>query len=397
MKNYRLLFYCLTIFGCLIIFISFNNITKSADTLYTRARTNDTVTLDCEEEDMPSPGTPSNRSSSQNRTCKTTTVSDVTNVNQRDANDNTSNTYSDIKRSDPVITPATGMISHDLKVGNANHKYLDVNRSDPEIASVLRDDSMNVSGQVPIVLFWSDGPRNMWWITPKEGSEYFKRCQLSCAMTRNKSLVTEASVVVFFHVELQPVWPKSRFQNQSYVHFLNERPGPWHESMTEYNGRINITWCSRRDADVPSHPIVLTKTRQLPGKVYTPRIPLSKKTKSVVWPVSNCNASSNRDIYAHELSKHIDVDIYGRCGSLACLRSRECMEYFERTYKFYLSFENSICKDYITEKFYTTTKYELIPIVMGGGDYNEAGPPHSFINVRDYDSPKDLAKYLHFL
>ena len=253
-----------------------------------------------------------------------------------------------------------------------------------------------------VILLWRSNPNSSFWDEYPDGSNFFgSRCpQRYCEITRDRSRAAEASVVVFWHVEKRTVWPEVRHQNQSYVHFLNERPGPWHESMINYNGRINITWGYRRDSDVSSHDIIETNRKYIPEEEYKPRIPLSNKTRSVVWPVSHCNASSKRDIYAKELSKYIDVDVYGTCGSLNCSRElgfTQCLENFESTYKFYLSFENRICRDYVTEKFFTPLQYELIPIVMGGGDYNEAGPPHSCINVRDYDSPKDLAKYLHFL
>ena len=252
-----------------------------------------------------------------------------------------------------------------------------------------------------VILLWCSNPNSSFWDEYPDGSNFFSsKCPQSyCEITRDRARAAEASVVVFWHVEKRTVWPEVRHQNQSYVHFLNERPGPWHESMIDYNGRINITWGYRRDSDVSAHGIIETNRKYLPEEEYKPRIPLSNKTRSVVWPVSHCHASSKRDIYAKELSKYIDVDVYGKCGSFNCSRKLvfQCLEKFESTYKFYLSFENRICRDYVTEKFFHPLKYELIPIVMGGGDYNEAGPPHSFINVRDYDSPKDLAKYLHFL
>lgn len=76
--------------------------------------------------------------------------------------------------------------------------------------------------------------------------------------------------------------------------------------------------------------------------------------KQVAWFVSNCHPRNQRMHYARELSKYIQVDIYGACGSLRCPRSQSqtCFDMLDEDYKFYLAFENSNCKDYITEKFF---------------------------------------------
>ena len=47
-----------------------------------------------------------------------------------------------------------------------------------------------------------------------------------------------------------------------------------------------------------------------------------------------------------------------------------CKEMAGKRHKFYLSFENSVCLDYATEKFYETFKYGMIPIVYGGAQYD---------------------------
>lgn len=104
--------------------------------------------------------------------------------------------------------------------------------------------------------------------------------------------------------------------------------------------------------------------------------------------------------YVQELQKHIPVDIYGKCGSLPCANASgtfPCDYKIATDYKFYLSFENSICTDYVTEKFFNTLLLPIVPIVLGGADYASLAPIHSYINVADFKSPKDLAQYLLYL
>ena len=79
------------------------------------------------------------------------------------------------------------------------------------------------------------------------------------------------------------------------------------------------------------------------------------KTKKVAWFVSNCGDANGRLEYAKVLQRYIPVDIYGNCGPLKCPRNskhHDCNGLLRKHYKFYLSFENSNCRDYITEKLY---------------------------------------------
>lgn len=99
-----------------------------------------------------------------------------------------------------------------------------------------------------------------------------------------------------------------------------------------------------------------------------------------------------------QLEAHIPIDIYGSCGVYSCQRSGEgCLPEIAQQYKFYLSFENSLCSEYITEKFSNALKYNIVPIVYGGGDYSTVAPPGSYINALDFATPKALAEYLLLL
>ena len=56
-----------------------------------------------------------------------------------------------------------------------------------------------------------------------------------------------------------------------------------------------------------------------------------------------------------------------------------------RDYKFVIAFENSMCWDYITEKFFYNLQLNIIPIVLDlHGNYARVAPTNSYINALDF-------------
>lgn len=129
-----------------------------------------------------------------------------------------------------------------------------------------------------------------------------------------------------------------------------------------------------------------------------PRIVKSKR-KLVAWFVSNCDrVQSQRMELAQALSQHIPVDIYGKCGTLSCTRgSDSCYDMLEADYKFYLSFENALCRDYMTEKVFKIMSRTVVPVIYSGANISNILPPKSYINVEDYETVADLATHLMYL
>jgi hypothetical protein len=130
-------------------------------------------------------------------------------------------------------------------------------------------------------------------------------------------------------------------------------------------------------------------------------VDLSYKDLLVAWMASNCKGTE-RNEYVLQLQQYIPVDVYGYCGRFRCpfpRRSPSCRLLLQR-YKFYLSFENGNCDEYITEKYWDNAlENDVVPIVMGGANYSNPALaiPNSFIDVRDFSSPEDLAVYLVYL
>lgn len=129
-----------------------------------------------------------------------------------------------------------------------------------------------------------------------------------------------------------------------------------------------------------------------------------RKTKKIAWFVSNCKTESKREQLARQLKQYMPIDVYGNCGLLQCkrninfttLENDPCLKLLNN-YKFYLSFENSLWDDYVTEKFFNAIQTFTIPIVYGGANYSKFAPPKSYINANDFTTVKELANYLHYL
>jgi hypothetical protein len=101
---------------------------------------------------------------------------------------------------------------------------------------------------------------------------------------------------------------------------------------------------------------------------------------------------------------YINIDSYGTClnnvQSNDVRTRRKSNSIIYSSYKFVLAIENSNCEDYITEKLVEAFSSTSIPIVAGRNgkpDYARFAPRHSYINVYDYKSMKELADYLNYL
>jgi alpha-1,3-fucosyltransferase len=125
---------------------------------------------------------------------------------------------------------------------------------------------------------------------------------------------------------------------------------------------------------------------------------IKSKTTPIAWFVSNCYATSKRERLVNDINKTTLIDVYGKCGKLQCpANAAKCEALLESKYYFYLSFENALCQDYVTEKLYRPLSRFVIPIVYNGADSSLFAPPKSFINANDFKDVEELTKYLKFL
>ena len=81
-----------------------------------------------------------------------------------------------------------------------------------------------------------------------------------------------------------------------------------------------------------------------------------------------------------QLALHLRVDVFGRAAGQPLCAS--CLLRAVAGYRFYLSFENSEHRDYITEKFWRNALLAgAVPVVLGPprAAYEAVAPPDAFL------------------
>ncbi|XP_013419823.1 glycoprotein 3-alpha-L-fucosyltransferase A-like [Lingula anatina] len=251
------------------------------------------------------------------------------------------------------------------------------------------------------VLFWN------WNWTPDIGEPLDTVLERSkcphhhlCKLTKDKRLVHNSDALIF-HRSLGEKPPFSLRRPEQRWIWIEGEP-PCFGAMPDTGEPYNWTMTYRLDSDLYG-PYAQIFRREKPLKKDYMSI-VKAKTGLVAWMVSNCPTPSRRMDYVRELQKYIDIDIYGSCGpgKVKCPKEpgkimgyeEQCLRKLE-SYKFYLSFENSLAVDYVTEKFFKTVNIDVVAVVRSGANMTRLGFHKDwYINTADFSSPKELADYL---
>lgn len=306
-----------------------------------------------------------------------------------------------------------------------SYNYLPV--SHDYIFSYLRtSDFISISGGLDINRSWTpfylrtdifgrpDKPRILFW-TPVYGEWYsglsksgtaelrywqpFGGCADRCYIANDRRTLSVSDAIVFYACDLNASdLPTYRAEGQKWVLWSLEAPTRCDLSpLVSMKDAINWTMTYRRDSDVLDAYAKVTR-RVKPTFYSVERLKRTWRNKKAmaVWAVSHCKTFGRRENFVDDLRQHMSVDVYGKCGNLSCSRDVRfaCYEMFAREYFFLLSFENTVCKDYVTEKLYLALLYDIIPVTFGGADYQAVAPPGSYIDALQFKTPKNLADYL---
>ncbi|XP_057368439.1 alpha-(1,3)-fucosyltransferase C-like [Daphnia carinata] len=311
----------------------------------------------------------------------------------------------------------TGRLSEGLE--REENISVDTLATDQEFDKALATNKRN---HLKSILVWNS-PERIETAVFGSGHEPFVRhgCDVSqCEIFHNETalpLKDYDAIIMNMHVIWLTELPYfKRRPHQRFIFMTQESPASMFLlNVNKLKNYFNWTMSYRLNSDIqflygriqpgPSAPKTAMERRRLIETMQQPSVKnyAVNKNRLAAWMASHCETPSLRETYVNQLKKFISIDVYGECGKLSCNRNEshwlsdaECYVMLEAKYKFYLSFENSICEDYVTEKFFEIMKRNIVPIVYGGANYTQIAPPHSFIDALQY-TPETLAQYLKVL
>lgn len=243
-----------------------------------------------------------------------------------------------------------------------------------------------------IVLYWT----NIWFRDPIRDILFHAhdlyRCNDRCYITSNRCYASSADSVVFHFSNVSVFDLPDKKSDQIWIYYIQESPeNSKHHALKLrlIDSKIDSVMSYRSDSGIHvPYGRFIRKDRH-----WTP---VSLKGPKVAWFASNCHTASRREDLVSQLAKYIPVHVFGSCGSYSCPYGNEsCNQMLENNYSFYLAFENSLCRDYVTEKTFRTMSYNVIPVVMSSFDNYSILPNGSYIDANKFSSVRYLARYLY--
>lgn len=268
-------------------------------------------------------------------------------------------------------------------------------------------DSRNVHRhEIPYLITWYELSPYIWlrpraWQRGFEPCKY-KNCQIS--MCKHTSKISDA--VIFNGRRLPKTVNFQRPSGQIWIFAEDESPYSYdydggHWRLEFWKSAFN--WTMVYDKTIADIYLPSGELWNRPKADSRDFLKIAReKTKDALLITSHCTTESKRTEFVQELRKYIDVDILGTCGQKwNCGKvwvHDECFSILNQTYRYYLAFENALCRGYRTEKFFENFNFDVLLVARGGiGTSDIIEPKEAYISTADFNSVKDLGKYLRHL
>ncbi|CAI4226822.1 unnamed protein product [Auanema sp. JU1783] len=257
--------------------------------------------------------------------------------------------------------------------------------------------ALKIIGKVPLIVGWNKfHKRPLSWMFDR-----LKLCEYRCDYSDDRRNASLADVLIIHGGTLHSLPPKKK--HQKIVFFMRESPGRewkgfyrhWHQVPMKF---FDVTMTYHRRANYWERYFTMDPIESSEDPHWTDSEvdeAISRKTHGSFFLASHCNAGSKRDQIVRQLNQYHEVSIFGKCdGASPC--DFDCEQEVVDTTHFYLALENSVCTDYITEKFYRFKRL-IVPITFKREIVSGMVPDDAFIAVDDFCSLEELGKYLNWL
>ena len=244
----------------------------------------------------------------------------------------------------------------------------------------------------------------------------FENCEVkNCRMSFDPYDANISDAVIFHWFRYKQILTLPEFirpKNQVWI-FIQHEPTrsyarnatlyPLYEPGMKHAFNWTMTYSKRSDIYLPYGKLVRKPKSETWKRDY---LKIAKsKSRDAIWVVSQCNTFGKREEYVKILRQYIDVEILGACGTnWTCgVRSNHpldnCFSILNTTYRYYLAFENDLCTDYVTEKFYENYEYDLLQVVRAGMPNKRPikVEKDAYISASDFKNAHELGKYLRNL
>jgi hypothetical protein len=220
-------------------------------------------------------------------------------------------------------------------------------------------------------------------------------CGDRCDVTLDRRRLGEADAVVF-HIPTTGRLPRRKRRGQLWVAWSAESDVNYPRLADRgFMRRFDLTATYRTTSDV----VLAYATSEHLTSLRTPPRPKTAPAPAVCMASSGVDRSG-RTAYVRELMRYMAVDSYG-----SSLRNRHLprdggratkLETIGR-YPFTLAFENSVARDYVTEKYYDALVAGSVPVYLGAPNVRDLAPArHCHLDVTDF-AGRALAEHLRDL
>ncbi|XP_023029106.2 alpha-(1,3)-fucosyltransferase 10 isoform X1 [Leptinotarsa decemlineata] len=275
----------------------------------------------------------------------------------------------------------------------------------------------------------------IWWTPFMPASNRIIKCyggEYECIVTSDRSFTNHIDLGAFLiygsHIENND-FPLPR--TASWAIFHEESPKNYAPFLFEIQHLFNITSTFSRYSDFPITLQYLANLMSITDNKYYIPVEIKNtylKTQApVLYIQSDCDTPLGRDYLVKKLAKYVEIDSYGKCLKnkefpkeyviymINCtkyfcnfffrlktvfpldLYNNEYLEFISK-YKFIIAFENAICDDYVTEKFWRPIIVGSIPIYLGAPNIEDWLPnEQSAILVKNFKNMKAVANFINIL